>query len=156
MAKNDEEVAGFWRQKEEELGEPVLMKSIAHAYLAGAADSFGILYAAATTLVYEYSEGGRRSFLDVLLTRKAEERRTRSIRIPRAELLAVGLAANAVARSWLRRAVPLPQAAEALTRRRHPSLLGLLTGTSVCVCTAHDLLVFDTPMNRRWLELLRA
>jgi len=155
MEKNDE-VARFWQGKEEELGEPVLMKSISHTYLSGAPDSFGILYASATFLAYEYTLGGRRSFLDVLLARKDEDRRTQTIRLPRAELLAVGLVGTAAARRWLRRALPPAQVAQAINASRGPSLLGFLAGTSLCVCTAGELLVFDTPANREWLKILRA
>lgn len=155
----DDEVARFWQQKEEELGEPVLMKSISHTYLAGAAgatDSFGILYASASYLAYEYAEGERRSLLDVLFTRKREERRARTIRLKRTEILGVGLAASALARRWLRRGLPPAQLAETIRSLDRPSLLATLAGTSLCVCTAGELLICDTPVNRQWLSLLRA
>ena len=152
----DDEVARFWQQKEEELGEPVLMKSISHTYLAGATDSFGILYASASYLAYEYAEGERRSLLDVLFTRKREERRARTIRLNRTEILGVGLAASALARRWLRRGLPPARLAETIHSLDRPSLLATLAGTSLCVCTAGELLVCDTPVNRQWLSLLRA
>lgn len=153
--EKDDEVARFWQQKEEELGEPVLMKSISHTCIAGATDSFGILYASAGHLAYEYAQGERRSLLDVLFSRRREERSTRTIRLSRAELLGVGLAASAVARRWLRRGLAPAQLAETIRSLGRPSLLAVLAGTSLCVCTSGELLVCDTPVNRQWLEFLR-
>lgn len=150
------EVARFWQSKEQELGEPVLMKSISHTYHAAAPDSFGILYASAGLLAYEYRRGGRRSFLDVLLTRRREEDPTETIRVPRAEILAVGLTPTSLARRWLRGDLPPAQVAKRLSRDTGRSLLGWLGGRCLCVCTSSDILVFDTPENRQWLALLRA
>lgn len=153
--ENNDDIAQYWRQKEEELGEPVLMKSISHTFLPGGSDSFGILYASATVLAYEYSKGARRSFVDVLLARKRDDQLAETIRLPRADLIAAGLVSTALARRWLRREVSPAQAAEWIKGMGHPTLLGILGGTSLCVCTAREMLVFDTPANRQWLSLLK-
>jgi hypothetical protein len=153
VEKNDD-IAKYWQRKEQELGGPIVMKSISHTYLSGASDSFGILYASAEVLAYEYSTGGRRSFLDVLLSRRHETEATETLRLPRTKLLAVGLVATGLARRWLLRDVSPAQAAEWLKSMHHPSLLGILSGTSLCVCTADGIFVFDTPANRQWLAVL--
>ena len=64
--EKEREIEEYWSNKAEELGEPIVMRSISHTYYRGIPDTFGILYASDNYLVYEYSKRGRKSILESL------------------------------------------------------------------------------------------
>ena len=70
--KREVEVEEYWRSKEQELGEPILFKSISHTYHSEGLESFGVLFASASFLVFEYSKSARRSILEVLFSRREQ------------------------------------------------------------------------------------
>jgi len=148
------ELEEYWSNKAEELGEPIVMKSISHTYYRGIPDTFGILYASATVLVYEYAKKGRKSILESLFSRRGGEELNESIRIPRKEIRKVTLTPSATARSWVRRAVSPAEVLAKLQSIRRTPLLNILTGTLVCICTPTDYVLLDTPSNREWITLL--
>ena len=95
------ELEEYWSKKAEELGEPIIMKSISHTYYRGIPDTFGILYASAGVLVYEYAKKGRKSILETLFSKRGGEELTDSIRIPRQEICRAALVPSSTARSWV-------------------------------------------------------
>jgi len=148
------DVEQYWKKKEQELGEPILRKSISHTYLQELPDTFGILFASAKTLVYEYSKGGRRSILDVVLSRKTDDELSDTVRIPRDEIQKVALVDAFAAKQWVRRALS-PAAVLTELEGRTPSVLrSLFFGTHLVVCSRRAFVVCDTPENRKWLEFL--
>jgi hypothetical protein len=156
MAKQqqNEDVEQYWREKEQELGEPILMRTIAHAYAAAPADRFGLLYASESTLVFEYSSAPRKSIIESLLRmRRDEGGLDTAVRIPRAGIALAAVVATPVARRWL--ALDPHEARERMSSYRLNPLAALLAGTVVAVSTQDGLLAFDTPENRRWEKLLR-
>lgn len=152
--KRELEVQEYWSAKEQELGEPILLKSISHTFQSGGAESFGVLFASAGYLVFEYSKSARRSIMEMLFSRR-EQSLSEQVKIPRADIQAAALAPAAAARRWAHRGEPV-SAVRARLEQARPSWLGsLLSGSALCLCTATDYLVLDTPLNREWLSLLR-
>jgi hypothetical protein len=149
------EVDQYWRGKEEELGEPILMKSISHTYYRGIPDTFGILYSSEHFLIYEYSKKGRKSILETLFSRRGGEELTESVRIPREQIREAALVNSSAARSWIRRSLDPAQVLRNLQGARPNPILNALTGTVVCVCTDSDYIVLDTPSNRPWVTHLK-
>ena len=150
------DVEEYWRKKEEELGEPVVYKSISHTFLPELPDTFGILYASAGTLVYEYSKGGRRSILDVILSRKKDDELSETVCIPRGEIRKVAIVDACSTKQWLRRQLSPSQVLGQLAELRPSPLRNIFCGSHLVVCTQRVLMVCDTPENRPWLQLLRA
>ncbi|MBN1835756.1 MAG: hypothetical protein JW820_07890 [Spirochaetales bacterium] len=148
------DVAEFWQKKEEELGEPVLYKSISHTYLAELPDTFGILFASAGSLVYEYSKGGRRSILDVILSRKKDEELSETVLMPREEIRRVAIVDACSTKQWLRRQLSPAQVLAALAEWRPTPLKNIFCGSHLVVCSQRTLMVCDTPENRQWLQFL--
>ncbi len=152
--RQNREVEQYWREKERELGEPILMRTIAHAYVSAPADRFGLLYASETTLVFEYSSAPRKSIIESLLRmRRDEGGLDTAVRIPRSGILTAAVMATPTARRWL--SLDPLEARERMSGYRLNPLAGLLAGTVVGVCTEERFVAFDTPENRRWEKLLR-
>jgi len=136
------------------LGEPILLKSISHTYQSGGSESFGVLFASASYLIFEYSKASRRSILEVLFSRR-EQGLSEQVKIPRADILAAALVPTSAARRWVARGEPAAAVRERLEKARPSPLASLLSGSALCVCYESGFLVLDTPLNRQWLELLR-
>jgi hypothetical protein len=152
--KREVEVEEYWQSKEQELGEPILFKSISHTYHSEGLESFGVLFASASFLVFEYSKAARRSILEVLFSRR-EQGLSEQVKIPRADIRAMAIVAASAGRRWLARAEPAASVRERLSAGRLSSLARLLGGSAVCVCTDQTYLLLDTPSNKEWLALLR-
>jgi hypothetical protein len=152
--KREVEVQEYWQTKERELGEPILFKSISHTYHSAGQESFGVLFASANFLVFEYSKSTRRSILEVLFSRR-EQSLSEQLKIPRADIRATGLVAASAGRRWLARAETPAAVRERIAAGRSSSLARLLGGSAVCVCTDQSFLLLDTPSNKEWLALLR-
>jgi hypothetical protein len=84
--EKDREIEEYWNEKAEELGEPVLMRSISHTYYRGIPDTFGIIYASDSFLVYEYAKKSRKSILESLFTRRGGEELSESVRMERKDI----------------------------------------------------------------------
>jgi hypothetical protein len=152
--KRELEVEEYWRTKEQELGEPILFKSISHTYQSAGLENFGVLFASASFLVFEYSKSARRSILEVLFSRR-EQGLSEQLKIPRADIRAVAIVAASAGRRWLARAEPPAAVRERITGGRPSTLARLVGGSAVCVCTDQTYLLLDTPSNKEWLALLR-
>jgi hypothetical protein len=153
--ENEREIEEYWSNKAEELGEPIIMRSISHTYYRGIPDTFGILYASENYLVYEYSKKGRKSILESLFSRRGGEELTESVRIHRNQIRLAGIVNPSAARAWVRRSLQPREVLEKLEKMRPAPLLNILAGTVVCVCTDTDYIVLDTPNNRQWRALLQ-
>jgi hypothetical protein len=151
--KREVEVEEYWRSKEQELGEPILFKSISHTYHSEGLESFGVLFASASYLVFEYSKSARRSILEVLFSRR-EQALSEQLKIPRADIRAAAIIAASAGRRWLARAVTPAAVRERIAGGRASALARLVGGSAVCVCTEQTYLLLDTPTNREWLALL--
>jgi hypothetical protein len=150
------DVEEYWQKKAEELGEPVLHKSISHTFVQDLPDTFGILFASAGILVYEYSKGGRRSILDVILSRKKDDELSETIRIPRNEIQQVAIVDACSAKQWIRKQLSPAQVLAELEQRRPSPLRNLFCGSYLVVCSRRVFIVCDTPENRGWLAFLTA
>lgn len=137
------------------MGEPILFKSISHTYQSGGLESFGVLFASAGYLVFEYSKTSRRSILEVLFSRR-EQSLSEQVKIPRADIRAAAIVPATAGRRWLARAEPPETVRERLTRGRPSALARLVGGAAVCLCTDQTYLLLDTPVNKEWLALLGA
>jgi hypothetical protein len=153
--EKERDIEEYWNQKAEELGEPIVMRSISHTYYRGIPDTFGILYASGNYLVYEYSKKGRKSLLESLFSRRGGEELNESVQMPRKQIRRAVLVNSNAARSWVRRSLQPREVLEKLEKIRPAPLLNILAGTVVCVCTDTDYLVVDTPTNRQWSALLQ-
>jgi len=152
--KREVEVEEYWQAKEQELGEPILFKSISHTYHSEGLESFGVLFASASFLVFEYSKSSRRSILEVLFSRR-EQGLSEQVKIPRADIRAAAVVAASAGRRWLARAES-PAAVQGRVAGGRPSALArLVGGSALCVCTDQIYLLLDTPSNKEWLALLR-
>ena len=150
----DRELEEYWNEKANELGEPILMRTISHTYYRGIPDTFGILYASDSFLVYEYAKKSRKSILESLFTRRGGEDLSESIRMVRQDIRQAAIVNSPSARSWIRRSLPPGEVlAKPKTVRSNP-ILNVLAGTVVCVCTDTDYILLDTPSNRKWVRLL--
>jgi hypothetical protein len=152
--KREVEVEEYWRGKEQELGEPILFKSISHTFHSEGLESFGVLFASASFLVFEYSKAARRSILEVLFSRR-EQGLTEQVKIPRADIRALAIVAAAAGRRWLARGESPAAVQQRLGSGRQSPLGRLLGGSAVCLCTGETWLLLDTPANKEWLGLLR-
>jgi hypothetical protein len=152
--EKDREIEEYWSKKAEELGEPIVMRSISHTYYRGIPDTFGILYASDSYLVYEYAKKSRRSILETLFTRRGGEELSESVRIEREDILRTAIVNSAVARPWIRKSLRPDEVLARLETMRTNPILNILAGTVVCVCTNTDYILLDTPSNRQWVELL--
>jgi hypothetical protein len=152
--ENKQELEEFWRQKEEQLGEPIVMRSISHTYYRGIPDTFGILYASDSFLVYEYAKKSRKSIFETLLSRRGGEELSERVSIQRRDIRRAALVNSNAARAWIRRSLRPDEVLQKLETMGATPLLNILAGTMVCVCTATDYILLDTPSNRQWVHLL--
>jgi len=152
--RREVEVEEYWQAKEQELGEPVLLKSISHTFHSEGLESFGVLFASASFLVFEYSKAARRSILEVLFSRR-EQGLSEQLKIPRADIRATGIVPASSGRKWLARAVAPAVVRDKVAAARPSALARLVGGSAVCVCTEGGWLLLDTPANREWLALLQ-
>jgi hypothetical protein len=152
--EREQELEEYWSQKAQELGEPILMRSISHTYYRGIPDTFGILYASDSFLVYEYAKKSRKSILETLFTRRGGEELSESIRMERKDIRRVAIVNSPAARTWIRKSLPPGEVLAKLETISSNPLLNVLAGTVVCVCTNTDYVLVDTPSNRQWLQLL--
>jgi hypothetical protein len=152
--EKDREIEEYWNRKAEELGEPILMRTISHTYYRGIPDTFGIVYASERFLVYEYAKKSRRSILESLFSKRGGEELSESVRTARSDIRRASIVNSATARSWIRRSVPPGEVLQRLETIRQNPVLNLLSGTVVCVCTNTDYILLDTPSNRQWVKLL--
>ena len=152
--ERDRELAEYWGEKARELGEPILMRSISHTYYRDTADTFGILYASDSFLVYEYAKKSRKSILESLFTRRGGEELSESIRMERKDIRRAAIVNSPSARSWVRRSLPPGEVLTKLETLGSNPIWNILAGTVVCVCTNTDYVLLDTPSNRQWVELL--
>jgi hypothetical protein len=156
MEKNRQgEVREYWQSKEREIGEPILLKSISHTYHSGGLESFWVLFASASYLVFEYSTSTRRSIMEVLFSRR-EESLSEQLKVPREAIRAAAIVPVSAGRKWISRSEPPAAVREHLERGRFSSLARMLGGSAVCLCTGEAYLLLDTPINRDWLGLLRS
>ena len=152
--EKDRELEEYWSEKAEELGEPILIRSISHTYYRGIPDTFGIIYASDSHLVYEYAKKSRKSILENLFSRRGGEELSESIRMERKDIRRAAIVNSTTARSWVRRSLPPGEVLEKLETMHPNPLLNVLAGTVVCVCTNTDYILLDTPSNRKWVDLL--
>jgi hypothetical protein len=152
--EKDREIEEYWNEKAEELGEPVLMRSISHTYYRGIPDTFGIIYASDSFLVYEYAKKSRKSILESLFTRRGGEELSESVRMERKDIRRAAIVNSTTARSWVRKSLPPGEVLGRLETMRTNPLLNVLAGTVVCVCTNTDYILLGTPSNRKWVDLL--
>jgi hypothetical protein len=152
--EKDRELEEYWSAKAEELGEPIVMRSISHTYYRGIPDTFGILYASESFIVYEYAKKGRKSILESLFSRRGGEELSESVRMERKEIRRAAIVNSATARAWIRKSLSPAEVLSRLETLRPSAILNILAGTVVCVCTNTDYVLLDTPSNRRWVELL--
>jgi hypothetical protein len=152
--KRELEVQQYWQNKENELGEPILLKSISHTFQSGGLEAFGVLFASKSYLVFEYAKSTRRSILEVLFSRR-EEKLSEQVKVARSDIRRAGLVPTSWARRWIARSLAPAEVAARLERGRPSPLAALLSGSSLCLCTADSCLVLDTPANRQWLALLQ-
>ena len=152
--ETNRELEEYWNQKAEELGEPILMRSISHTYYRGIPDTFGIIYASDNFLVYEYAKKSRKSILENLFSKRGGESLSESVRMERKDIRRAVLANSTTARSWIRKSLPPEEVLARLETMRSKPILNVLAGTVVCICTDTDYILLDTPSNRQWVELL--
>jgi hypothetical protein len=116
--EKERDIEEYWNQKAEELGEPIVMRSISHTYYRGIPDTFGILYASGNYLVYEYSKKGRKSLLESLFSRRGGEELNESVQMPRKQIRRAVLVNSNAARSWVRRSLQPREVLEKLEKRQ--------------------------------------
>jgi hypothetical protein len=153
MEKN-RELEEYWNEKAQELGEPILMRSISHTYYRGIPDTFGIVYASDNFLVYEYAKKSRKSILETLFTRRGGDELSESVRIERKHIRRAQIVNSTTAKSWIRKSLPPEEVLGKLETMQSNPILNVLAGTVVCVCTNTDYILLDTPSNRQWIQLL--
>jgi hypothetical protein len=151
--KRELEVQEYWRSKEQELGEPILLKSISHTYQSGGLEAFGVLFASQNYLVFEYAKSSRRSILEILFSRR-EEKLSEQVKLARGDIRRVGIIPTPWARRWIARSLGPAEVENRLRSGKSSPLASLLGGSSLCLCTSDTCLVLDTPSNRQWLALL--
>ena len=152
--EKERELEEYWSKKAEELGEEILMRSISHTYYQGIPDTYGILFASSSFLVYEYAKKGRKSLLETLFSRRGGEELSESVRFQRKDIRIASIVSSAAAKAWFRRSLDASEVLAKLESRRSTPVLNVLTGSMVCVCTETDYILLDTPSNRQWIELL--
>jgi hypothetical protein len=148
------EIEEYWNHKAEELGEPILFKSIAQGFGVDAVDRFGILFCTSSRIIFEYSKSRKRSLVDVLLSRRDKDNVEETLQILRNELVKVEIINANVAKQWVRRQLD-PRDILALSNNRNPiKLIDLLVGTGLGLYTAERFVFFDSPANREWRRIL--
>ena len=152
--EKDRELEEYWNGKAKELGEPILMRSISHTYYRGIPDTFGILFASESFLVYEYAKKNRKSILESLFTKRGGEDLSESVRLERKDIRRAAIVNSTTAKSWIRKSLAPAEVLKKLETLSSSPLLNILAGTVVCVCTNTDYILLDTPSNRQWLQLL--
>ena len=150
----DRELEKYWSEKAEELGEPILIRSISHTYCRGIPDTFGIIYAYDSFLVYEYAKKSRKSILETLFTRRGGEELSESVRMERKDIRRAAIVNSPTARSWIHKSLSPQEVLSKLETIPSNPILNILAGTVVCVCTDTDYILLDTPSNRQWIQLL--
>jgi hypothetical protein len=152
--EKDRELEEYWNGKAQELGEPILMRSISHTYYRGIPDTFGILFASESFLVYEYAKKNRKSILESLFSKRGGEDLSESVRLERKDIRRAAIVNSTTGKSWIRKSLPPAEVLKKLETLPSNPLLNILAGTLVCVCTNTDYILLDTPSNRQWLQLL--
>lgn len=152
--EKERDIEEYWNKKAEELGEPIIMRSISHTYYRGIPETFGILYASENYLVYEYSQKGRKSILESLFSRSSGDDLDERVQILRNQIRRAVIINSSAARSWVRNSLQPREVLEKLEKTIPAPLMNILTGTVLCVCTDTDYIVLDTPANRQWGALL--
>jgi hypothetical protein len=152
--EKERDIEEYWNKKAEELGEPIVMRSISHTYYRGIPDTFGILYASENYLVYEFSKKGRKSILESLFSRRSGDDLDERVQILRSQIRGAVIINSSAARSWVRKSLHPREVLEKLEKTIPAPLMNILTGTVLCVCTDTDYIVLDTPANRQWGALL--
>jgi hypothetical protein len=149
------EIEEFWQQKEQALGEAILRKSISRTLAPELPETFGLLYASESLLVYEYTKGGRKSILELLFARRGQSGSTETVSLQRSQIRRVALVNAATGKGWVRRSLGAAEVLRQLEQSRPRPVWDFLAGTFLCVCTHSSFLLLDTPSNREWLRLLR-
>ena len=154
------DVEEFWRQKEAELQEPVLFRSIAQwsrASQRGVTEVFGLIYMTATRLIFEYSDKPRKSIVEALLRGGRESGQLdESLTIRLSDLQWARRVASTRARRWVRKGIGAAEAGGEVEHSPAAELLRVLTGTHLCLATPDELYAFLTPNDREWEQKLQA
>ena len=126
--EKDRELEEYWSRKAEEVGEPILMRSISHTYYRGIPDTFGILYVSDSFLVYEYAKKSRKSILESLFSRRGGEELSECIRMERKDIRRAAIVNSPSARSWVRTSLPPGEVLAKLETLRSNPIWNILAG----------------------------
>ncbi len=152
------DVEDFWRQKEAELQEPVLYRSIGQwtrSTPRGVSEVFGLLYMSASRVVFEYSDKPRKSILEALLRGKDSGQLDESLIIRLAEIQWVRRVSSSRVRRWVRKGADAAQIGGEVEHHPSPEILSALTGTHLCIATPGEFYAFLTPNDREWEQKLQ-
>ena len=150
------DILEYWANREQELGEKVLFKSIAQGQLSNlklkdsAPDIIGILFLTKSYLVFEYSHGNRKTILDLLFSRKERETITNTVTIIRKEIIAYRVLPATYAQKWIKKDKTPLEIQKEIENIEYSIVFSFLFGTRLVVCTDYIFLSLATPMNSRW------
>ncbi len=153
------EVEQYWEKKAESVGEAILLKSIAQSFFNDPnhrfiREHFGILFSTASILYFEYSTAGRKSILDLVMSRKKGDNLDETLTIPHKRIETACLIATTTARKWIRGNLTPEQVQEMIPKSKS-RLWKLLAGSCLLVTSGENLFAFDTPINKEWADFLQ-
>jgi len=150
------DISAYWAKREQELGEKVLIKSIAQGQLVNPKfkdripDIIGILFLTKSCLVFEYSHGNRKTIVDLLFSRKERETITNTVTVVRKDIKVSRVLPAIYAQQWLRKGKNPLEIQKEIGNRQYSVFFSLLFGTRLVVCTDEIFLSLATPMNSGW------
>jgi len=154
------DISEYWAKREQELGEKVLIKSIAQGQLANlklkgrVPDIIGILFLTKSYLVFEYSHGNRKTILDLLFSRKERETITDTVMVIRKDIKNCRVLPAIHAQQWINKGQTPLEIQKEIENKKYSIFFSLLFGTRLVVCTDEISLSLATPMNSRWERML--
>ncbi len=152
------DVEDYWRQKEAELQEPVLFRSIAQwtrRTPRGISEVFGLLFMTASRLIFEYSDRPRKSIIEALFRSRDDGKLDESLTIRLEDIQWVKRIVSSRVRRWIRHGTDAAEIGGEVERRPAPELLSLMLGVHLCIATPGEFYAFLTPSDREWERKLK-
>ncbi len=158
MAYDRDKIEEFWKNKEQFYGEKLLHRSIAQTLSRREPSYIGLLFLMEEHLYFEYTTGGRKSILDMLVNKFREEKKKeqRVISIPNREIINVGIISTRAAKSFIKKwGKTSKELKEYIGDRKSKLLDRIIFGTSLCIVTNDKYYVFQTPEDKQWVKVLK-
>ncbi len=157
MAQNRDKIEEYWKNKEEEYNEKLLYKSIAQSVTRGSPAYIGLLFLMDKHLYFEYTTSGKKSILDMLITKFKEEKKQENkfLSIPNTQITEAGIVSLRAAKSFLKdKNTNLDKVRKYINNKSSKFIDRIIFGSSLCIVTNDNYYIFQTPADKQWEQIL--